>query len=219
MKTIRRTGVLIATLGVTLGAPMARAQQPKAANQPPPTNSDRQGALAAPSISDRQGALAAPTIASALDKEFSVVEREVVSAAEAMPEEKYSFVPKDGEFKGVRTFGEQVRHIAAANFMLFGAFYGEKADFEVVEHGPANITTKAQIVQYLKDSFAKGHKAIATITPENAATLVEAPPFSLVNTRLALASFACAHSFDHYGQIVVYLRLNGIVPPASRGGK
>ena len=159
---------------------------------------------------------APPTIASVLDKELSVVEREVVSAAEAMPEEKYSFAPKEGEFKGARTFAEQVRHIAAANHMFYGGFYGEKADFEVVEHGPSNITTKAQIVEYLKDSFAKLHKAVTTITPENAATVLEGAPFPLVNTRLALASFACAHSFDHYGQIAVYLRMNGIVPPASR---
>jgi len=193
MKTTRKTVVPMAMLGVALACSMARAQQPKA-NQAP------------------------PTLASVLDKEFSLVEREVVSAAEAMPEEKYSFVPKEGEFKGVRTFGEQVRHIAAANHMLFGAFYGEKADFDVAEHGPANITTKAQIVQYLKDSFAKGHRAIATISGENAITVVDNAPFPLVNTRLMLASFASAHAFDHYGQIVVYLRMNGIVPPASRGG-
>ena len=193
MRASQRAGVLVTILGVVLSAaPLARAQGQKPANSPP------------------------PTIASVLDKELTTVEREVVSAAEAMPEEKYSFVPKDGEFKGVRTFGEQVRHIAAANHMFFGGFTGEKADFELVEHGPANITTKAQIVQYLKDSFAKGHKAIATITPENAAAILDGAPFPFVNTRLMLASFACAHSFDHYGQIVVYLRLNGIVPPASR---
>jgi uncharacterized damage-inducible protein DinB len=193
MNRVRQAGILAAILGVALVAvPAGRAQQQKPANAAP------------------------PTIASVLDKELSVVEKEVVSSAEAMPEEKYSFAPKDGEFKGARTFGEQVRHIAAANHMFFGGFYGEKADFEAVEHGPANITTKAQIVQYLKDSFAKGHKAIATITPENAAAVLDAPPFPLVNTRLMLASFACAHSFDHYGQIVIYLRMNGIVPPASR---
>jgi uncharacterized damage-inducible protein DinB len=160
---------------------------------------------------------AAPTVASVLDKELSVVEKEVVSAAEAMPEEKYGFVPTGGEFKGVRTFGEQVRHIAAANNMFFGGVFGEKADFEVVEKGPVDVKTKAQIVEYLKASFAKGHKAIATITAENAVTKLEGAAFALVDTRLGLTSFACAHAFDHYGQIVVYLRLNGIVPPASRG--
>jgi uncharacterized damage-inducible protein DinB len=189
----RLSAILTAILGVLLVAtPPARAQQQKPANQPP------------------------PTIASALDAELSVVEKEVVSAAEAMPEEKYSFAPKDGEFKGVRTFGEQVRHIAAANHMFFGTFYGEKADFDLAEHGPANITTKAQIVQYLKESFAKGHTAIATITPGNATAVLDPAPFPLVNTRLMLASLACAHAFDHYGQMAIYLRMNGIVPPASR---
>jgi hypothetical protein len=189
----KRMGILVTLLA--LSVPTAKAQQQKAAPEPP------------------------PTIASALDKELSVVEQQVVSAAEAMPEEKYTFAPTNGEFKGVRTFGEQARHIGAANQMLFGAFFGEKADFELVVKGPASVTTKAQIVQYLKDSFARGHKAIATITAGNAVTVLENAPFPLVNTRLALASFACAHAFDHYGQMVEYLRMNGIIPPASRGGQ
>jgi uncharacterized damage-inducible protein DinB len=178
--------------------------------------------IAAAPIAPRAGAqekkpAPPPTFASALDRELSLVEREVVSAAEAMPEDKYSFAPTSGEFKGVRTFGDQVKHIAAANFMFFDAFAGKKADFEMAEKGPANVSTKAQIVQYLKDSYAAGHKAIAAITPENAITVLDPAPFPLVNTRMMLASFACAHAFDHYGQIVVYLRMNGIVPPASRG--
>ena len=191
MKMGKRIGILVTLLA--LGVPMAWAQQQKAAPEPP------------------------PTIASVLDKELSTVEQQVVSAAEAMPEDKYSFAPTGGEFKGVRTFGEQARHIAAANNMFFGLFFGEKADLEVVEKGPAGITTKVQIVQYLKDSYAKGHKAIATITAANAVALVEGAPFPLINTRLGLASFACAHAFDHYGQMVEYLRINGIIPPASRG--
>ncbi len=191
MRVGKRMGILLTLLA--LSVPLATAQQQKAEPQPP------------------------PTIASVLDKELSVVEKEVVSAAEAMPEDKYNFAPTAGEFKGVRTFAEQVRHLAAANHMFFGAFFGEKADFEVVEKGPASVTTKTQIVQYLKDSYAKGHKAIATITAANAVAVVEVAPFPLVNTRLALASFACAHAFDHYGQMVEYLRMNGIIPPASRG--
>jgi uncharacterized damage-inducible protein DinB len=157
-----------------------------------------------------------PTIASALERELSLVERDVVSAAEAMPEEKYGFAPTNGEYKGVRTFGEEVRHIAGANQVFFGLFFGEKWDQETAVNGPPGVTTKAQIVQYLKDSFAKGHKAIATITADNAVKLLENAPFPLLNTRLATASWACAHSFDHYGQMVEYLRMSGIVPPASR---
>ena len=189
MKLRKGMGVLGMVMALSV---VSAAQQQKPAPQPP------------------------PTIASVLDKELGVVEQQVVSAAEAMPEDKYGFAPTNGEFKGARTFGEQARHIAAANHMFFGTFFGEKADFEVVTKGPASVTTKAQIVQYLKDSFAKGHKAIATITAENAVTVLDNAPFPLVNTRLALASFACAHSFDHYGQMVEYLRMNGIIPPASR---
>ncbi len=191
MKLGNRIAIFVTLMA--LSVPAADAQQQTAAPQPP------------------------PTIASALDKELSAVEQQVVSAAEAMPEEKYSFAPTAGEFKGVRTFGEQVRHIAAANNMFFGLFFGEKADLDAAEKGPAGVTTKVQIVQYLKDSFAKGHKAIATITAGNVVAVLEAAPFPLVNTRLALASFACAHAFDHYGQMVEYLRMNGIIPPASRG--
>jgi DinB superfamily len=137
-----------------------------------------------------------------LEKQLSLVEKEVVSAAEAMPEEKCSFASSDGEFKGAHTFA-QLRHIGSATNMLFGAFYGEKADFELAEKGPPNVTTKAQIVEYLKAAFAKGHRTIATLTPENATPKLENPPFGLVDMRLGAASFACAHAFDHYGQMVV----------------
>jgi hypothetical protein len=125
------------------------------------------GGLALCAAQETKPALA-PTVASVLEKQLSLVEKEGVSAAEAMPEEKYSFAPSDGEFKGARTFAQQVRHIGSATNMLFGAFYGEKADFELAEKGPANVTTKAQIVEYVKAAFAKGHRAIATLTPEDA---------------------------------------------------
>ena len=82
--------------------------------------------------------------------------------------------------------------------------------------GPDNMTAKADIIKYLKDSFAFGHKAVATL---NASNLIQ--PISSNSgrptTRLFLATFAPAHAFDHYGQLVEYLRMNGIVPPASRG--
>ena len=190
MMTFRFTGILTAALGALLCAPQAGPQQKPAA--------------------------APLTIASTLNGNLGVAEREVVSAAEAMPDDKYSFAPSAGEFKGVRTFGEQARHIAAANFMFVAILNGEKPDMEQAEHGPADVKTKTQIVQYLKDSFAAAHKAIAAITAENATMLLPNAPFPIFNTRLGVASFATAHCFDHYGQMVVYLRMNGIVPPASR---
>ena len=157
-----------------------------------------------------------PTIASVLDRQLSIVEREFVSAAEAMPEEKYSFAPTNGEFKGVRTFAEQVKHVAAANHLFFGAIVAEKYDAGPGENGPDSVKTKAEIVKYLRESFALGHRAIATITAENVVTPVKNPPNPMLNTPLALASIGCWHSFDHYGQMVEYLRMNGIIPPESR---
>lgn len=161
-----------------------------------------------------------PTIASTLDFQLSIVQSEFVSAAEAMPEDKYSFAPTNGEFKGVRTFAQQVKHVATLNNRLFGAILGQAVATGTAEgegsNGPDSIQTKEQILKYLRDSFALGHQAIATITPENALSTVKTPPIPFLRTPLALAGFAPTHAMDHYGQVVEYLRMNGLVPPASR---
>jgi len=160
-----------------------------------------------------------PTVTSVLDMLYGVVEQEVVSAAEAMPEDKYSFAPTNGEFKGVRTFAEQVKHIGFANHLYFGPLMGETLDansFEENTNGPAELKTKAEIVQYLKDSFALGHRAISGVTSENEVTPLPKPVSPFLSTRLAIAIIGAFHPKDHYGQMVEYLRMNGIVPPASR---
>jgi uncharacterized damage-inducible protein DinB len=163
-----------------------------------------------------------PTIASAIDREISLVEKEVVEAAEAMPENKFDFSPEKlnlpgSDYKGVRTFGEQLKHIAASNYLIWSPITGEKPPDTVNEgKGPDNMKAKADIIKYVKDSFAFGHKAVATLNESNLVqpiTRPNRPP----TTRLFLATFAPAHCFDHYGQMVEYLRMNGIVPPASRG--
>ncbi|PYT57220.1 MAG: hypothetical protein DMG35_20635 [Acidobacteria bacterium] len=95
-----------------------------------------------------------PTVASVLNTLYGIVEQQVVSAAEAMPEDKYSFAPTSGEFKGVRTFAEEVKHIGFANHLFFGPLMGETIDVKSLEqntNGPAELKTKAEIVQYLKD--------------------------------------------------------------------
>ena len=182
----------------------------------------------APKSSPAAGAASAaspstpPTIASAIDREISIVEKEVVEAAEAMPEDKFDFSPDKlnvpgSDYKGVRTFGEQLKHIAASNYLLWSPITGEKPPDTVNEgKGPDTMKAKADIIKYLKDSFAFGHKAVATLTSAN---LVEPITSSSgrPTTRLFLATFAPAHCFDHYGQMIEYLRMNGIVPPASRG--
>ncbi len=160
-----------------------------------------------------------PSITSVLDFQVTIIEREFVGLAQAMPEDKYSFAPTNGEFKGVRTFAQQVKHVATVNDRFFGSILGETApvapDEGIGSNGPDAIQTKAQIVQYLKDSFAHAHKAIATISADNAVAPMKDAAVPFLNTRAALAIFACAHSMDHYGQVVEYLRDNGIVPPAS----
>lgn len=159
-----------------------------------------------------------PTITMILDKSLGYPESEVVPAAEAMPEDKYEFAPTSGEFKGVRTFGQQVRHIAAANYMICAAILPEKPPVELGgENGPATIKTKADSVKFLKDSYAYCHKAYSSITAENATGQVQSPFGSNKVSRLGLAVLNVGHDFDHYGQMVEYLRMNGIIPPASRG--
>jgi uncharacterized damage-inducible protein DinB len=163
-----------------------------------------------------------PTIASAIDREISIVEKEVVEAAEAMPEDKFDFSPEKlnvpgSDYKGVRTFGEQLKHIAASNYLIWSPITGEKPPDTVNDgKGPENMKAKADIIKFVKDSFVFGHKAVATL---NSSNLVEPITSSSgrPTTRLFLATFAPAHCFDHYGQMIEYLRMTGIVPPASRG--
>jgi uncharacterized damage-inducible protein DinB len=157
------------------------------------------------------------TVMQVLDNSVSNVEREFVSATDAMPEDKFAFAPSDGEFKGVRNFGEQVKHVAAVNYMFGAAILSEKVPVDVgEENGPASMKSKAEILSYLKDSFVYVHKAVKTINEKNLVEPLKSPFGEGSVTRLGLATSVAAHCFDHYGQMVVYLRMNGIVPPASR---
>jgi hypothetical protein len=172
--------------------------------------------LAVCGLCSAQAKDAPKTVTSILDSGIKGVEGEFVPAAEAMPEGKYDFAPTGGEFKGVRTFAQQVKHVAAVNYMVGEAILGEKSPVDLGgESGPDNIKSKAEIVKFIKDSYAYAHKAVATITAENATGEVQLPFGKF--TRMGLGVLLTAHSFDHYGQMVVYLRMNGIVPPASRG--
>jgi uncharacterized damage-inducible protein DinB len=173
-------------------------------------------ALAFP-IAAQSGKDAKPTIAGEINKNISWPESEMVPAADAMPEDKYSFAPSAGEFKGVRTFSQQVKHIAAVNYIFGAAILGEKPPVDTGgESGPDTLKAKADIMKFLKDSFAYLHKAADSITAENAIAPIKSPFGDGNTTRLALGGQGPAHVFDHYGQMVVYLRMNGIVPPASR---
>jgi uncharacterized damage-inducible protein DinB len=157
------------------------------------------------------------TVTQVLDRGVTNMEREFTSAAAAMPEDKFGFVPSTGEFKGVRNFGEQIKHVAAVNYIFGAAILSEKPPVDVGdESGPASLKTKAEILTYLKDSFTYVHKAIATINEKNLVEPLKSPFGEGSVTRLGIATSVSGHGFDHYGQMVEYLRMNGIVPPASR---
>ena len=153
--------------------------------------------------------------AQALGTILSTIEKEFVGAAEAMPEDKFNFAPpaSAGEFKGVRTFSGQIKHVIESNNYFFGGPSFTEADYKIKSDMIEKLTTKADIVKALKDSFAQAHAFVDGINNENAWLALPAS-----GTRASMAAFGMAHMNDHYGQLVVYLRMNGIVPPASRGG-
>jgi len=154
--------------------------------------------------------------AESLDALLSLMERQVVSAADAMPADKYDFVPSvpGGDFKDVRSFGSQVKHLAQANYEFFR---GWGVAGEVDPKSLDSLKTKDELMKALRDSYKFAHAAVASITPQNAFLSVKAPE-EFKATRASMAAFAMAHSMDHYGQLVEYLRMNGIIPPASRPG-
>lgn len=145
-------------------------------------------------------------------KLLSGLEKEFVDAAEAMPDDKFNFAPTQGEFKGVRTFAGQIKHVTGASYYFFAAPGTSQADVKAKEDAADKLTSKAEIIQALKDSFTNAHTFVDGITAENAFVTMPSG-----GTRAGMASFGLAHLMDHYGQLVVYLRMNGIVPPASRG--
>lgn len=157
------------------------------------------------------------TVPQLLDELVTNAEKEIVPAAEAMPEAKYGFAPSEGEFHGVRTFGEQAKHLAAANYQLAARILNEEPPHhERNESAPSAISGKRETVEYLRGSFAYLHKAVATIDTNNLTDPIPGTTGTWRRARLGLAIDAIAHSYDHYGQMVEYLRINGIVPPASR---
>jgi uncharacterized damage-inducible protein DinB len=148
-----------------------------------------------------------------------LAEKQIVSAADAMPADKYGFAPTDGEFKGVRTFGQMVKHMAACNYILAAAALGEEPPPDAGDEvGPESVRTKPEILDYLRGSFAYLRKAIDAVG-DRIVPVKSSPISPLKNgevTRIALVMESIVHAYDHYGQMVEYLRMNGVVPPASR---
>jgi len=160
-----------------------------------------------------------PTIASVVDRQISQLEKQAVAMAEAMPEDKFDFTPTNLNLKDsrdpVRSFALEVKHMATGNYAFWSPLTGDPMPAGIKgPNGPEELKAKAEIIKYLKDSFALGHKAAATLTAQN---VVELVPFRQGQApRLYLATFAVEHAYDHYGQLAVYLRLSGITPPGSR---
>jgi hypothetical protein len=163
----------------------------------------------------------ASSVAAVVDRQVSQYEKNVVEVAEAMPEDKYNFSPASlnipgAAYKDVRTFAELIKHTATANYRFWTMLTGDKMPENIKgPNGPEELKTKADIVKFLKDSFDVGHRAAKTLTTQN--MLEELPFFRSKQARLYIATACVIHAADEYGQMVEYLRMNGIVPPASRG--
>jgi uncharacterized damage-inducible protein DinB len=158
--------------------------------------------------------------AQAQEELLNLFEQQFMGVAKAMPADKYSFAPaaanfaasQGAKYDGVRTFAQQVSHVTLANYYFASKILGEK--MPVDPKRIQSLTTKEELLKAAADSFAYAHKALATITAENAYTTIDG--VDGLHTRSVVASFISAHGYDHYGQMVEYLRMNGVVPPGSK---
>ncbi len=156
----------------------------------------------------------------AQDELLNLFEHEFMGVAKEMPADKYGFAPtaatfapsQGAKYDGVRNFAQEISHVTEANYFFASKILGEKppVDMKSID----SMTTKDQLVKAAADSFAYAHKALASITPANAYTAIDG--VDGLHTRSVIASFISAHGFDHYGQMVEYLRMNGMVPPGSK---
>ena len=148
------------------------------------------------------------SIAESVSETLQFAEENFLAVAEAMPEDKYSFVPTAGKFDDVRSFGEQVKHVACSQFAFFNEFEGKKPPESCEKGGHDAAKTKGELIRYLKDSFDYSNHVLATLTAKNALERVQGP-YAAPNTKLGISVVAVWHITDHYGQLVEYLRMNG----------
>jgi DinB family protein len=203
----------------------AQEKKPEAAAQEQKARAGERAAAAAPATQPTAAELSKKeTVSSAFLRFFQYQEYEVRSAAEAMPEEKYGYRPAEGKFKiekpeygpsEMRTFAEQVKHVACSNLAFAAELDGQKPPDARDKGGPSPAKTRKELLIYLRDSFAAARKSLGAIDTKNMFDPIEGP-YAGPNTRLGLAEVVVWHNADHYGQMVLYLRLNDIVPPASR---
>jgi uncharacterized damage-inducible protein DinB len=172
---------------------------------------------AAASADEKAAAPAAPVVAEAkppaspgtagLGGVYVFVQRNLVKAAEKMPEENYGFKPADD----VRTFGQLVGHLADAQFAMCGTVLGDKSAPRDIEK---TKTAKADLVAALKESCAICEKAFK-ISDADAAKPAEI--FGMKMNGYGLLGLALAHGYEHYGNMTTYMRIKGLVPPSSEG--
>jgi len=169
--------------------------------------------LALPAVAQQQPS-PAKTIPDSINYMWKMVESDFTSLAEAMPEDKWNFKPTQGAFTDARTFGEQVKHVACANEAWAKKLRGETPPDRCDTGGPSPARTKAEILAYLHESFVMMDGEIAKSNLDNLMAPMKGPYAG--DNRLEVLNSALWHISDHYGQLVEYLRMNGIVPPASR---
>jgi hypothetical protein len=159
------------------------------------------------------------SISPAIERQFNKIESDILTSAEAMPENKFNFTPeslniKNSNFKGVRTYAGQIMHLSTDNILIWSAINGDSVRVDIEDvNGPKTIKSKKDVIEYLKSSFVTGRKAIATLTTQNAMDLIDFRGRKL--SKLDLAFYALTHANEHYGQMVIYLRMYGIIPPST----
>ena len=154
-------------------------------------------------------------MAATLLPRYRLITQSFVALAEAMPADQYGFKPSGGEFQDIRSFGEQVKHVACGNFGFFNEIENKTPPAHCETGGPSTAKSKAELVAYLREAFAYGERFVAATTGANALEAAGGPDGG-ASTRLGLITLAIWHASDHYGQLVIYARMKGIVPPASR---
>jgi hypothetical protein len=213
---MKRKTIVTLALAVSSFAPLGYSQEQKAEQTAQKETPPREPS--ASELSKRE------TVSSAFLRGMKYQEYQIRSAAEAMPEEKYVYRPAEGKFKNekpefgpaeVRTFAEQVKHVACANFAFAAELDGQKPPEACDKGGPSPAKSKKELLIYLRDSFGAIRSSLNRLDAKNMFEPIEGP-YAGPNTRLGLATVIVWHAADHYGQMTLYLRMNGIVPPASR---
>ena len=177
----------------------------------------RSGAIFALSVLPILGSDSSNGARQIFDRQLGAVEREVMGVVETMPADKYNFAPTDGAFRTARTFGVQARHIAFCLNEVAVALLGEPMLPHPDQEGPKNLTSKDDVVRYLKDAFSHAHRALGTLTNDNLREQIADPYVeNLKTTRLDAATVFLSHTWDHYGQMVEYLRMNNLTPPGHQ---